>query len=67
VNTQRQDTTQLGELVAAVFDKAERYSNDPLVVSLLATQAVFNMLRRAHRALVPPSAAKRGARAGRGA
>lgn len=36
----------VGEVVAAAFDEAERYSADPDEVSLLATHAVAHMLRR---------------------
>jgi hypothetical protein len=48
-------TAQLGELVAAAFDKAALYSADPQEVSRLATQAVMNILRRAQRTSAPPS------------
>jgi len=39
-------TALLGDIVAAVFDEAARYSREPLEVSLLATQAVSHLLRR---------------------
>ena len=39
-------TAQLGELVAAVFDQAARYSADQREVSRLATLAVAHLLRR---------------------
>jgi hypothetical protein len=47
-------TAQLGDLVAAAFDEAARYSTDPREVSRLATQAVTDMLRRARRATRSP-------------
>ena len=40
-------TAQLGELVVTAFDLAARYSANPQVVSLLATEAVAHLLRRA--------------------
>ena len=46
-------TARLGELVAAAFDEAARYSADPREVSRLATQAVRHLLRRAGRMPVP--------------
>jgi|WetSurMetagenome_2_1015567.scaffolds.fasta_scaffold493956_2 hypothetical protein len=45
-----QKTAQLGELVAAVFDEATLYSNDPREVSRLATRTVARMLRHGRRA-----------------
>ena len=42
-------TARLGELVAAVFDEAAHYSNDPQEVSRLAAQAVAHILRRGQR------------------
>ena len=42
-------TAPLGDLVAAAFDEAARYSADPREVSRLATQAVRRMVRRAVR------------------
>lgn len=38
-------TAELGEVVAAVFDKAAHYSANPRKVSRLVTQAVALMLR----------------------
>ena len=46
MTNQARQTTTLGDLVAAAFDEAERWSTDPREVSLLATQAVANLLRR---------------------
>lgn len=46
-------TTQIGELVAAAFDVAARYSTDPREVSRLATRVVSHMLRHGRRP--PPS------------
>ena len=42
-------TAQLGELIAAAFDEAARYSDDPRDVASMATHAVQHMLRRATR------------------
>jgi hypothetical protein len=39
-------TVPFGELVAATFDEAARYSTDPREVSRLATRAVRHMLWR---------------------
>jgi len=39
-------TAQLGDIVAAAFDRASDYSADPAQVSRLATQAVMHMLQR---------------------
>jgi hypothetical protein len=47
-------TAQLGEVVAAVFDKAAHYSADPKEVSRLATQAVALILRPQRRVLPRP-------------
>jgi hypothetical protein len=38
-------TAELGEVVAAAFDKAADYSTNPRTVSRLVTQAVARMLR----------------------
>jgi hypothetical protein len=46
-------TAQLGEVVAAVFDKAGHYSRDPQEVSRLATQAVALILRPQRRRPAP--------------
>jgi hypothetical protein len=45
-------TAQLGEVVAAVFDKAAHYSEDPREVSRLGTQAVALIWRPQRRALL---------------
>lgn len=47
-------TATLGDLIAAVFDEAARFSVDPMEVSRLATQAVWRLLRRAGRATLAP-------------
>jgi hypothetical protein len=47
-------TAQLGEVVAAAFDRAALYSSDPREVSRLATQAVAHLLRPRWKA-APPS------------
>jgi len=49
MRVQEQKTVPFGELVAAAFDGASRYSTDPLTVSLLATGAVSLMLQHSHR------------------
>jgi hypothetical protein len=36
----------LGEVVAAYFDEAKRFSKDPAVVNRLATRAVIRLLLR---------------------
>lgn len=40
---------RLGELVAAAYDMAARYSTDPREVSLLATRAVARLLQRGRK------------------
>lgn len=40
-------TAPLGELIAAVFDDASRYSTDPREVSRLVAQVVAHMLASA--------------------
>lgn len=54
-----QETTELGDLIAAAFDEAARLSNDAEEVSRLATQALARLLGRARRAprrrAVPPA------------
>jgi hypothetical protein len=40
---------QLGDLIAAAYEEAERVSSDPHEVSRLATGAIENMLRAARR------------------
>jgi len=42
-------TAPLGEVVAAAFDRAARYTTDRREVSRLATEAVLQLLRRARR------------------
>jgi len=49
MRTTRRKTAQLGELVAAAFDGAARFSKDPLEVSRLGTLTVLRMLRQANR------------------
>ena len=49
MRTHNHKTAELGELVAAVFDKAALYSTDPEEVSRLATRAVMHLLRRSRR------------------
>jgi hypothetical protein len=39
-------TVEFGDLIQAVFDEAARHSTDPREVSLLATQAVAQLLHR---------------------
>ena len=45
VTTSARGTAQLGDLIAAVFDEAARYSTDPKQVARLATRAVQHLLR----------------------
>ncbi len=52
MRTTRRRTAQLGELVAAAFDGAARFSKDPLEVSRLGTLTVLRMLRRTDRCRV---------------
>lgn len=40
-------TSNLGELIAAVYDKASSYSADPAEVARLAHRAIGNIMRRA--------------------
>jgi hypothetical protein len=42
-------TAQLGELIAAVFDEAARYSANPREVSRLATHAVSHLMLQPRR------------------
>jgi hypothetical protein len=49
VKTQFRQTMQLGELIAAAFDEAALYSNDPWEVSQLAAGAVMHVLQGARR------------------
>lgn len=49
-------TARLGDLIAAAFDEAARYSADPREVSRLATQAVRYLMRRTGRLPVPTKA-----------
>jgi len=46
---------RMGDLVAAVFDSAEQYSVDPLVVSRLATRALGSLPVFAF-SVIPPAA-----------
>jgi hypothetical protein len=46
MKTHARTTAPLGELVAAAFDAAARFSPDPRVVSRLATLTVARYLRR---------------------
>ncbi len=53
MKTRTHATAYLGDLVAAAFDEAARYSADPREVSRLATLAVRQLMRRAGRIPVP--------------
>jgi hypothetical protein len=55
MRTTRRKTAPLGELVAAVFDGAARFTEDPLEVSRLGTLTVLRMLRRASRSRLGPA------------
>lgn len=49
-------TAQLGDVIAAVFDEAARYSTDPKQVARLATRAVQHLLRHSRvRSRVGPN------------
>jgi hypothetical protein len=62
MKTEHRKTAQLGEMVAAAFDQAARYTTDSRRISHLATQAVAHMLRSSHNPLVlaypPPGTSK---------
>jgi hypothetical protein len=49
MRTHAHTTTPLGQLVAAVFDEAALYSDNPREVSRLATKAVAHLLERLRR------------------
>lgn len=49
-----QTTARLGDLIAAVFDEAGRYSKDPIRISRLATDAIRRLTHRERRIFVPP-------------
>ena len=66
MRTMDHTTVQIGQLIAAAFDEAAKYTTDPREVSRLATRAVTRMLRRARRALISPHTAGRSARASAG-
>jgi hypothetical protein len=55
VKTTTRTTARLGDLIAATFDEAARYSADPRVVARLATLAVRHLVGQARKlpALVP--------------
>jgi hypothetical protein len=55
VKTQFQTAVELGELILAVFDEAEEYSDDPREVARLATQAVTDMLWSAPKLASSPA------------
>ena len=46
MKTNAYQAVRVGDLVVAVFDEAERYSDDPREVSRIATRTVTHMLRR---------------------
>jgi len=49
VRTHAHTSTPLGQLIAAVFDEAALYSDNPREVSRLATKAVVHLLERLRR------------------
>lgn len=55
VRTNKHNTVQLGELVAAAFDNVAQYSTDPREVSRLGTELVVHILRHAGETLHSPS------------
>ena len=50
-------TASLGDLIAAAFDEASRYSRNPKEVSRLATVAVRHLMLHAQRLSHPPMSA----------
>ena len=44
MKNREQETVEFGELVLAIYDEAAQFSDNPREVSLLATQAVQEML-----------------------
>ena len=50
-------TAKLGDVIAAAFDEASRYSKDPKEVSRMATVAVRHLMHDAQRLVIPPLAA----------
>lgn len=54
MRTRRQGTAQLGDVVAAAFDAAARYTSDPRKVAQLAARVVGQMRRPARRVGVRP-------------
>ncbi len=50
MSAQYEDPAELGDLIAAAFDEAARFSNDPREVSRLATQAITHMLEGVRKA-----------------
>jgi hypothetical protein len=63
MRTQVNKTAQFGELVAAAYDGAAHYSDDPLVVSRLAAGAVSLLLRHTRSQTLPLLQPKTGTRA----
>jgi hypothetical protein len=53
VKPTRQTTVRIGDLVAAVFDEAARFSADAREASLLATEVVTRLMLRARRISIP--------------
>ena len=49
-----QKTASLGDLIAATFDEAARYSADPKEIARLASQAVAGLMSRAQRLSLLP-------------
>jgi hypothetical protein len=49
-------TARLGDLIAAVFDEAGRFSADPREIARLAAQAMDHLLRRPQMVPVPIAA-----------
>jgi hypothetical protein len=57
MRARNQQTASLGQLVAAAFDEASRYSTDPDEVARLATEVVAQLRKRSRAAFPRPSQA----------
>jgi len=49
-------TVRLGDLIAAIFDEAGRFSADPREIARLAAQAMDDLLRRPQMIPIPIAA-----------
>lgn len=46
MKTHGRQTVPLGDLIVVAYDEAARYTKDPAKVTLLATRAVLDLIRR---------------------